>query len=86
MQKIGKKIYLAIIYLFLKIIKPCCKKSSSRENKLSFIKIILQKLVSWSIKKEFLLISNLDTIRNMPYGRFIRKHAGSNTTDLIIYL
>ena len=34
----------------------------------------------------FLLISNLDTIRNMPYEGFIRKHAGSNTTDLIIYL
>ena len=34
----------------------------------------------------FLLISNLDTIRNIPYEGFIRKHAGSNTTDLIIYL
>ena len=34
----------------------------------------------------FLLISNLDTVRNMPYEEFIRKHAGSNTTDLIIYL
>ena len=34
----------------------------------------------------YLLISNLDTIRNMPYEGFIRKHAGSNTTDLIIYL
>ena len=33
-----------------------------------------------------LLISNLDTIRNMPYEGFIRKHAGSTTTDLIIYL
>ena len=34
----------------------------------------------------FFLISNLDIIRNMPYEGFIRKHAGSNTTDLIIYL